>query len=107
MEKPKHLSAINISLHIIIIILTILKLVINFTETVYKASVICDTIFNFIILIFSILLIILYKFFNTRFIFAYIIFGGLIGSLITSFLSYAYIFIVNLPKSNVNIIIDC
>ena len=91
MEKPKYLSAINISLHIIIIILTILKLVINFTETVYKASVICDIIFNFIVLICAILFIILYKISYTRFIFIGIIFGGSIATLITSIFSYSYI----------------
>ena len=91
MEKPKYLSAINISIYVIIIILTIIKLVLNFTETVYSASVICDIIFNFIILICSIIVIALYKLFLIRMILAYTIFLIWIGALITSLLSYQYI----------------
>ena len=92
MEKPKYISAINISIYVIIIILTIIKLVVNFTETVYSASVICDLIFNFIILICSIILIVLYKLFWTRIIVPNIILLTWIGALVTSLLSYKYIF---------------
>ena len=92
MEKPKYISAINISIYVIIIILTIIKLVVNFTETVYSASVICDLIFNFIILICSIILVVLYKLVWTRMIMSFIIFFTWIGALVTSLLSYKYIF---------------
>ena len=91
MEKPKYLSAINISIYVIIIILTIIKLVLNFTETVYSASVICDIIFNFIILICSIIVIPIYKLFWIRMILAYSILFMWIGALVTSLLSYQYI----------------
>ena len=91
MKKPKYLSAINISIIVIVIILTIIKLVLNFVETVYSASVICDIIFNCMILICSIIVIALYKLYSTRMILAYVILLVLIGALVTSFLSYQYI----------------
>ena len=91
MEKPRYISAINISIYVIIIILTIIKLVLNFVETVYSASVICDIIFNFIILICSIIVIPIYKLFWIRMILAYSILFMWIGALVTSLLSYQYI----------------
>ena len=92
MEKPKYLSAINISLYIIIIILTIIKLVINFTEAMYSASVISDIIINFIILICAIILIIFYKIYLIRIIISYIILINWIGALLTSIFSYGDLF---------------
>ena len=91
MEKPKYFSAINISINVIIIILTIIKLVLNFTEAVYNASVICDIILNFIILICSIIVITLYKSSLIHMIASYINMVIWIAALITSFLTYEYI----------------
>ena len=91
MEKPKYLLAIIRSLYIIIVILTIIKLYLDFTECVYNATVISDIIFNFIILICAIILFILYKSFLIRLIVNYISLLSLMGALITSILSYQYI----------------
>ena len=91
MEKPKYLSAINISIYIIIIILAIIKLVLNFTETVYTASVICNIIFTFILLICAIILIILYKYYLVRFIVGYVVLAAWIGGFISSLISYSSI----------------
>ena len=91
MEKPNYLSAINISCYVIIIILTIIKIVLNFIETVYNGYVISDFVLNFIILLSSIIMIILYKFFLVRMVVAYLNMITWIGALVTSYLSYAYI----------------
>ncbi len=88
MEKPKYLSAINQSLYVIIIILTIIKLAINFTDLVYTSSVILDIIFNFIILICTTIMLILYKHYFIRFMVGYVVLFTWIGALVTSILSY-------------------
>ena len=71
MEKPKNLSTINISIYVIIIILTIIKLVLYFAETAYSAPVIWNTIFNIFILTCSIIVIPLYKKYYTRMMMVY------------------------------------
>ena len=88
MEKPKYIAAINNSLYIIIFFFTIIKLGLNFTETVYTTTVILDIIFNFILLICSIILFIFYKFIWTRMIVLYVVLASFTGGLITSILSY-------------------
>ena len=60
----------------------------NFVETVYTTTVILDIIFNFILLICSIILFIFYKFIWTRMIVLYVVLASFTGGLITSILSY-------------------
>ena len=90
MEKSKYITALNMSLYIIIIILSIIKLVINFIETEYSVCIIFDIIFNFIILISTIILIIVYKFYEIRMIIGSIIMIIWIGYILTSVFSYSY-----------------
>ena len=91
MEKPKYLSAINKSLYIIIAFLSIIKLILDFTECVYTVAVIFDIIFNFIFVICSITLCFVYKYTLIRFILNYLNFLIAIGALVTSLFSYKYI----------------
>ena len=91
MEKPKYLSAINQSLNIIIAFLSIIKLILDFTECFYTVVVIFDIIFNFIFVISSITLFFIYKNSLIRLILNYLNFLIAIGAFFTSLYSYNYI----------------
>ena len=61
MEPPRYIKALNISLLIIIIMLTLVKVFLNFTETSLNVSIYIDLFFNFILLVSAMAAIIFYK----------------------------------------------
>ena len=61
MDPPRYRKAINISFLINIIILTSLKIVLDFNETFLSVSVYFDLFFNFIILASAMITIFIYK----------------------------------------------
>ena len=95
MEPPRYIKALNISLLIIIVMLTLVKVFLNFTETSLNVSIYFDLFFNFILLASAMAAIIFYKT-DTRIISSVIFLLSCICVFLTSIISvYTSLIVLN------------